>query len=179
MAIVTRVTRLFRADVHAVLDRLEEPDVLLRQAIREMAEALAADRQRLRGLVREREQLEQRTAEIAHSLAAIEEDVAASFEAGRDDLARAAVRRRLEATRLAEVVERRRAGLAQQADALCRRCEDNATRLADLERKAELMGEEPGAGDEETVPQARPEVSVRDDEVELAFLREQRQRGRS
>ena len=34
MAIVTRLTRLFRADAHAVLDRLEEPEVLLRQAVR-------------------------------------------------------------------------------------------------------------------------------------------------
>ena len=48
MALITRVGRLFRADLHAVLDRVEEPEVLLRQAIREMEEELAEDRQRLR-----------------------------------------------------------------------------------------------------------------------------------
>ena len=40
MALINRMSRLFTADVHAVLDRIEEPDVLLRQAIREMEEAL-------------------------------------------------------------------------------------------------------------------------------------------
>lgn len=36
MALINRATRLFRADLHAVLDRIEEPDILLRQAVREM-----------------------------------------------------------------------------------------------------------------------------------------------
>ena len=38
MALITRFSRLFRADLHAVLDRIEEPDVILRQAVREMEE---------------------------------------------------------------------------------------------------------------------------------------------
>ncbi len=40
MALITRVSRLFQADFHAVLDRIEEPEVLLRQAVREMEEEL-------------------------------------------------------------------------------------------------------------------------------------------
>ena len=46
MALITRVSRLFQADFHAVLDRIEEPEVLLRQAVREMEEELARDEQR-------------------------------------------------------------------------------------------------------------------------------------
>lgn len=177
MALITRVTRLFRADVHAVLDRLEEPDALLSQAIREMAEALAADRQRLRGLQHERDQLDLRASDLARTLAGIEEELATGFEAGRDDLARAAIRRRLQTGRLAGLLERRRASLAQAVQALERRCQDNATRLADLERKAEFMAETPEP--DETAHCGRGETSVSDDEVELAFLRERRQRGLS
>jgi len=33
MALITRVSRLFRADVNAVLDHLEEPALLLHQAV--------------------------------------------------------------------------------------------------------------------------------------------------
>ena len=47
MALITRVSRLFQADFHAVLDRIEEPDLLLRQAVREMEEELARDEQRI------------------------------------------------------------------------------------------------------------------------------------
>ncbi len=46
MALVTRLTRLFQADFHAVLDRIEEPELQLRQAVREMQFALEQDRQR-------------------------------------------------------------------------------------------------------------------------------------
>ncbi|MGH8588771.1 MAG: PspA/IM30 family protein, partial [Gammaproteobacteria bacterium] len=48
MALITRVSRLFRSDLHAVLDRIEEPEVLLRQAIREMEAELSSDEQRIR-----------------------------------------------------------------------------------------------------------------------------------
>ncbi len=37
MAIFTRLARLLRADLHALLDRMEAPDVLLQQSLREMA----------------------------------------------------------------------------------------------------------------------------------------------
>ena len=41
MALINRISRLFTADMHAVLDRLEEPDVLLKQALREMEDESA------------------------------------------------------------------------------------------------------------------------------------------
>ena len=45
MTLITRLSRLFRADFHAVLDRIEEPETLLRQAIREMEEEIACQEQ--------------------------------------------------------------------------------------------------------------------------------------
>ena len=42
MALITRISRLFKADFHAVLDQIEEPEQLLRQAIREMEDDLDA-----------------------------------------------------------------------------------------------------------------------------------------
>ena len=56
MALITRVARLFRADFHAVLDRVEEPDILLRQAIREMEDDLARDE---KGYQRQQQEAEQ------------------------------------------------------------------------------------------------------------------------
>ena len=47
MALVNRISRLFRADFHAVLDQIEEPDLLLRQAIREMQDDMAQDEQQM------------------------------------------------------------------------------------------------------------------------------------
>ena len=44
MTLINRLSRLFKADVHAMLDRIEEPPLLLQQALRDMAQALAVVR---------------------------------------------------------------------------------------------------------------------------------------
>ena len=41
MELINRIARLFKADFHAVLDQIEEPEALLRQAIRDMEDELA------------------------------------------------------------------------------------------------------------------------------------------
>ena len=68
MALIRRVSTLLRADLHAVLDTLEEPEILLRQAIREMEEILAADRQGYKLLLHEQDRLQTREQEIRQSL---------------------------------------------------------------------------------------------------------------
>ena len=49
MALVNRLSRLFQADFHAVLDRIEEPDLQLRQAVREMMKERRQSRRANRG----------------------------------------------------------------------------------------------------------------------------------
>ena len=48
MALITRLSRLFQADMHAVLDKIEEPELLLKQAIREMEESITTDERQIR-----------------------------------------------------------------------------------------------------------------------------------
>jgi phage shock protein A len=60
MALITRLSRLMRADLNALLDRLEEPDILLAQALRDMQQTLADDARTLAAMTRERQQLRQR-----------------------------------------------------------------------------------------------------------------------
>ena len=69
MALITRVSRLLRADVHAVLDRLEEPDVLLQQAIRDMEEVVAEQRNQV-NLARWRKYLPKRPVDSLATLLA-------------------------------------------------------------------------------------------------------------
>ena len=75
MALINRMSRLFTADVHAVLDRIEEPDVLLRQAIREMEEELALSEQRVRVLEHEREALGDRQRKVQAALTELGEQL--------------------------------------------------------------------------------------------------------
>ena len=96
MALISRVTRLFRADLHAVLDSIEEPELLLRQAVREMEEEVDRQQQRARILGQRRELLKGREAETEAFLNGLEEQLDVCFDAGNDELARTQVRRRLE-----------------------------------------------------------------------------------
>jgi phage shock protein A len=89
MALITRVSRLLRADLHAVLDRVEEPEVLLKQAMREMEEALTRDEQRIKVLLHEHRQLLTRETDVERSLDEIAGELDVCFESGTDDLARA------------------------------------------------------------------------------------------
>jgi len=175
MALVTRISRLFRADLHAVLDRLEEPDVLLRQAVREMEEDLARDEHRLKQLAHDHADVVAREAGLQHSITQVDEQVDVSFAAANDDLARAVIRRRLELDQLARAVGRRRQGLEASITALQTRTETNRTRLEAMRQKADVLAEEePRRPAEE--PWLTPDLSVRAEDVEVAFLREKQRR---
>jgi len=47
MALMTRITHLFKADMHAIIDSIEEPSSVLKQAIREMEDLIVEDETQL------------------------------------------------------------------------------------------------------------------------------------
>ena len=178
MALITRVSRLFQADFHAVLDRIEEPEILLRQAVREMEEELACDEQRSRVLQHEQRQLITRETDLKQSLHDIEEELDTCFEAGNDDLARACIKRRLETQRFGKNTSRKRAVLEETLDDLNTRVRENQAQLESMRQKAELLAGESACA----LPEDNwtlPDINVRDEDVEVAFLREQQRRSRS
>jgi phage shock protein A len=178
MALITRVARLFRADLHAVLDRIEEPDILLRQAVRDMEEQLAGDQQRLRLLNHEQEQIESRARELDPTLHDIEEQLQVCFDAGKDDLARALIRRRLETQRYSKHLQRRHAVLQDTRTALTARVNEQHAQLEAMRQKAELLTEDAASERPGDICDSR-EFGVRDEDVEVAFVQEKQRRSRS
>ena len=176
MAVITRLARLFRADVHAVLDRIEEPAALLRQAVRDMEEECARDAQRGALLAKEQEQLAARLAEIDRGLGDADDELGVCLSSGKDTLARAVIRRQLEARQLRKLLVARLQGLADDRAVLGRRLEENGRRLDAMRQKAAVLAQEPPrAGDEDWIS---PLPVVRDEDVEVALLREKQRRER-
>jgi phage shock protein A len=178
MALITRVSRLFQADFHAVLDRIEEPEVLLRQAVREMEETLAGDEQHGKRLQQEQAQITAREAELEQSLPEIEAELDVCFDAGNDDLARACIKRKLETQRYCKGLARRRQALQETLNELDTRLGENRACLESMRQKVELLTEENTLDrppDSWTLPQA----SIRDEDVEVALLREKQRRRHS
>ncbi len=176
MALITRVSNLFKADLHAVLDRIEEPELMLKQAIREMEEELARDERRLKLLEHESRQLTSRQNDLEQSLRDIEEQLDICLAADNDDLARVLVKRKLEAQRLLKFLSRKRTSLAEAMADLKQRLNENKVRLDSVRQKAELLEEEEPAraGDD----WGAPDFAVGDADVEVALMREKQKRSR-
>ncbi len=182
MALITRVSRLFRADVNAVLDRMEEPEILLKQAVREMEEELAREEQQSKLIDLELKQVSTRKEDLEARLGEIDEELDLCFDTGNDDLARVLLRRKLESERFVKFLARKREELQGVVDRLDSRIEENCARLEGMRQKAELLaGQE--SGDEAGASWAEPEFTrqfaVTDDDIELAYLREQQKRAQS
>lgn len=178
MALIGRVTRLITADMHAVLDQLEEPETVLKQAIREMEEELARQTQHGRWLVKEIESIRGRMDACARSLEELDSRLDLCFEAENDALARGLVRRKLETTRLRESLEARLATLNDEHaehDALVA---DNREQLEGMRRKAEIL-----CADNEVAGCPRDAgtagSSIDEADIEIAFMREKQRRAAS
>jgi phage shock protein A len=171
MALITRISRLFTADVHAVLDRIEEPEVVLKQAVREMAEEVACAEQHLRWLDTEITQLQQRQEDAAVQIAAIDGELDLCFEAGEEDLARSLVRRKLVAQQHRQQAARQLESTEQDRNRLQERVAEQRQLLTDTQQKAELFA------DQQTRPPGpASETGISQDAVDVAFLKEQQRR---
>ena len=174
MALITRLSRLFEADFHAVLDRIEEPELQLRQAVREMQFALDQGRQRLKLLQHEAEQLAARAAETQSRLPAIDEELDICLAADEDDLARDLVRRKLAAERQLEALQKQSANLERQRRELGAEIDEQSQQLASMQQKLELL-----VSDDDPLGDVARADAVRAEEIEIALLREKQRRADS
>ena len=178
MAVITRISRLFRADLHAVLDQIEEPELMLRQAIREMQDDLAAREQRIRLATNEQAELGARGDELTLALKDIEDQLDLCFTSQKPELARNLVRRKLETQRHAKYLANRESATGKYLGEQRAMLEEHRITLEGLRQKAEIFTRRSreSAGSGEVADAFGRDLSVSDDEVEVAFLREQNKR---
>ena len=176
MALVTRLSRLFQADFHAVLDRIEEPDLQLRQAVREMQLALEQDQQRLKLLQHEAAQLDKSIGDGDRSLQNFDEELDICLSAKKDDLARDLIRRKLAAEKHVQALRSQAESVAAQIESLTRQLDEQEQQLVSMKQKLELLVTDDahmtpgnlGHGD-----------AIRNEEIEIALLREKERRAKA
>jgi len=93
MGIVTRVIRIFKADVHGVMDQLEDRELLLKQHLRDMAEVLSLKEVRLNKMLASRKQAQQEHDKYRQQSRALEQDLAVAIHKNKDDIARMLIRK--------------------------------------------------------------------------------------
>ena len=175
MALVTRLTRLFQADFHAVLDRIEEPDLQLRQAVREMQFALDHDQQCLKLLQHEATQLDKATESASKTLQGFDEELDICITAKKDDLARDLIRRKLATEKQLQAIQQQTDTVASQTQSLSKQIDEQSQQLTSMKQKLELL-----VSDENLFSTSSNGLSqtdaIRNEEIEIALLREKERR---
>ena len=177
MALINRISRLFKADFHAVLDQIEEPEVLLKQAIRDMEDDLANTDQRVNLCAHDQDALSGRKCELESAIAEIVTQLDLCFESEKDDLAKSLIRKKLEAERLVKRLNAKHLANDKYLDEQQKMLDENHATLESLRQKAELFAQRTpvhinGGSEFDDIAWMAREMTVGDDEVEIAYLRE-------
>ena len=178
MALITRLTRLFRADFHAVLDSIEEPDTQLKQAVREMQFELQQSEQKLALMQHEVTQLEQLELQLKEKIGGFNTELDICFDVNEDELARDLITRKLSATAKLETTNLQRSDLQKSCHKLVTQIGENRTQLDVIHQKLELLIDKKDSSTIEANDLAA-HGHVRKEDIEIAFLREKQSREKS
>lgn len=179
MSLLHRIARLFKADMHGILDALEEPDVMLKQAVREMREEIEQSQTQLKNLSEQTERLVQKIAELSAALADYENQIDFYFAANDEAAVKNLLRKKLETARLLQALEQRRKTLLDEKAAGEAELAERQDKLqAILDKMALFAGRQ---ADEELLFGAAHGDSVNckavtREDVDFAFLKEKQQR---
>lgn len=94
MGILSRLLRLFKADVHGVMDQLEDKGLLLKQCLREMEIGLEEKETRLARMTRVRRQIAGDLTRHREDVQKLETDLDLAVRKDKDDIARVLIRKR-------------------------------------------------------------------------------------
>jgi phage shock protein A len=178
MTLITRITRLFKADLHGILDDLEEPEEVVKQAIRDMEEDIARQELFLDDLHAVLQRLATEAQEIAAGMPGIERQIDLCFTAGNEPLARSLIRKRLEMAQRARGIARAQEETGAQRDQLAKKIAEHKQQLAAVVQQLKLWTENrPGRPWMAACsPPFQSGGGITDDEVEVAFLEEKQRR---
>lgn len=170
MALITRIARLFHADMNAVLDKIEDPESLLKQSIRDMQASLDADERQLQLFEIELKQLNAKSLELSRSLEEIKDQLKLCFKSNKEELARSLIKRKLESEQAKLFLSRKKEALKGSIDQLKTRLKEQQSLFDSMQQKADVFSEV----DDISIP---PQWdfkgnSINDDDVEIAFLHE-------
>ena len=179
MGIMTRMLRLCKADVHGVMDQLEDKGLLLKQYLREMETSLGHKEQQVNALTQRIGRLTGQIARHVQEMDKLERDLVLALEKEKDDIARMLIRRRRaletasshlneqieamtqEKTQLAETLAHQRLQyetLRAKAEAYCSRAADRLFETASRHHAGTVYSIDPGDEEIELELLARKEA---------------------
>jgi phage shock protein A len=105
MGIMDRVSRLVRANVNDMIDRAEDPEVMIDQILRDMESNISEARQQVAAMIAQEKAIEADLKETQKLSEAWGDKARRALEASKEDLAREALRRKRDNEENAEIYE--------------------------------------------------------------------------
>ena len=97
MTILTRISRLFKADLHGILDSLEEPETMLKQALRDMQDGIDNATAEISDLNQQQERLQLKQQALSEHIQELQQHLQLCFSENNDTLAKSVIRKKLQA----------------------------------------------------------------------------------
>ena len=100
MALLSRIVQLFKADIHGVMDQIEDQGLLLKQHLRDMEESLVEKEMKLKKMRSALDQAQQDHQKGEKETGNWEQDLQVAIKKDRDDIARMLIKKLSPLTRL-------------------------------------------------------------------------------
>jgi phage shock protein A len=136
MSVFSRIFRLCRADLHGVMDQLEDKGLLLKQCVREMEESLKHKEIQLDQITRSCEQIQCAMAQRNEEILALEKDLELAVRKEKDDIARMLIRKRRTIQGGCGQLQRQLEGLMEEKNQFAGTLEEQRLQYDQLKAKA-------------------------------------------
>jgi len=139
VGLISRINDLLLANAHHAIDQAENPEVMLKQVIRDMDRNIQDARTAVVSAVAGEKQLGFQVEHHRRVAADLERKAESALKAGREDLAREALARRIDHDRIAADLERSRAGASEICTRLKAQLDTLFAKRADAFRRKEVL----------------------------------------
>jgi phage shock protein A len=116
MGVITRIVRIFKADIHGVMDQLEDKELLLKQHLRDMEAALVQKEARLRQMKSVRKQMGHEHQKYVSDIQKLEQDLRVAIKKDKDDIARMLIKKLKPLSGLRDDLQNQMDALDQEID---------------------------------------------------------------
>lgn len=139
MSILGRISDLISANVNAMLDKAEDPEKMANEYLRQLTNELYEVRTNVASSMADEAKLEQRRIASFAEVSQWTTKAEAALRAGDEELAKAALGRKVQAQKLAEQYAEQEQAQEQQVNAMQDALVQLETRIAEVKAKKELI----------------------------------------
>ena len=172
MSILTRISRLFKADIHGILDTLEQPEIILQQSVRDMQSEIDKVEMTISELDNQQGKLEQKHQNLSTVIEELQDQLQFCLRENNELLAKSVIRKKLQANLSLQELSRQLANISEAKKLTIKETDERKEKLQAIRDKLALFTEKIELND--CASSTDLNTSITQDDVELAFLYEKK-----